>query len=194
VAEVREIRTIAVIGAGRAGRIIAQLAAIGGFRTILEDILPASLRRAEGEIRGSLEHGVNAGVVAEAESVAAMARLEFATCLENAAREADMVIEAVPDEFESKEEIFRLLDRICRPGTLLVSSSISLRVTDIAAVTERPADIVGMRFHDANTGDGSAIDVIAGEHTAEETSTSAMAVTRRMAAKSVLISEAAAVE
>lgn len=190
----REIRTIAVISAGPAGRNIAQLAALGGFRTILEDILPTSLRRAEGEIRGSLESAVNSGLVAHAESEAAMARLEFATSLEEAAREADMVIEAVPDEFESKEEIFRLLDRICRPGTLLVSSSLSLRVSDIAAITERPADIVGMRFVRADSGNGSEIEVIAGACTAEESSNSAIAVARHMATGAVLISEAAAAQ
>lgn len=182
----REIRTIAVIGAGPAGRNIAQIAALGGFRTILEDILPASLRRAEAEIRDRLGTAVEAGSVPRTSAKAALSRLEFATSLEDAAREADMVIEAVPDEFDSKEEIFRLLDRICRPGTLLVASSESLRVSDIAAITERAADIVGMRFP---ISDGNSIEVVSGLKSSEESVESALMIARRMTAQPILRSE-----
>ena len=141
-----EIQTIAVIGAGIMGRGIAHVAALGGYRTILEDILPASLRRAEDEIRANLEKAVELGKVKKEQADEAMRRLEFATSLEDAARQADMVIEAVPEEFDSKEEIFRLLDRICRPNTVLASNTSSLSVTEIAAVTERPENVVGMHF------------------------------------------------
>lgn len=185
-----EIRTIAVIGAGAAGRTIAEITVLGGFRTILEDILPASLRRAEGEIRGSLAAAVQAGSVTKAEADAAMTRLEFATSLEDAAREADMVIEAVPDEFDSKEEIFRLLDRICRPGTLLIASSVSLRVSDIAAITERPADIVGMRFRRSDSAIVS-IEVVQSLNTSQESVQAALAAARRMRSDVVPVSEVA---
>lgn len=184
----RDIRTIAVIGAGAAGRTIAEITVLGGFRTILEDILPASLRRAEGEIRDSINAAVQAGRVARIDADAAIGRLEFATSLEDAARQADMVIEAVPDEFDSKEEIFRLLDRICRPGTLLVASSLSLRVSDIAAITERPADIVGMRFRRSGR-TSMSIEVIPGLNTSPENSQAAFAIARRMTAEPALISE-----
>jgi 3-hydroxybutyryl-CoA dehydrogenase len=187
---VREIRTIAVIGAGPAGAAIAEIAALGGFRTILEDVLPASLRRAKGEIRDRLHAAVGAGSVANTAAEAALSRLEFATSLEDAAREADMVIEAVPDEFDSKEEIFRLLDRICRPGTLLVASSVSLRVSDIAAITERAADIVGMRFHHFDRRGGS-IEVVSGIKSSEQTVQSALEIARRMRAEAVLLAETA---
>jgi 3-hydroxybutyryl-CoA dehydrogenase len=185
---VREIRTIAVIGAGPAGRSIAEIAVIGGFRTILEDILPASLRRAEGEIRDRLHAAVEAGSVPRTAAEAALSRLEFASSLEDAAREADMVIEAVPDEFDSKEEIFRLLDRICRPGTLLVASSQSLRVSDIATITERPADIVGMRFPHSDGG-GRSLEVIAGVKSSEQSVQLALTIARRMTADPISLSE-----
>src|SRR6185312_12065903 len=110
-----EIRTIAVIGAGAVGRGIAFAAALGGYRTILEDILPSSLRMASAELR------------------------------EHLARAADLVIEAVPDELESKIEIFTLLDKICRPQTILVSNTSALSVTEIASITYRAAKIAGMR-------------------------------------------------
>lgn len=185
----REVRTIAVISAGAAGRHIAERSALGGFRTILEDILPASLRRAEGAIRDSLEEAVQAGRITRADANAAIARLEFATSLEDAAREADAVIEAVPDEFDSKEEIFRLLDRICRPGTLLVASSLTIRVSDIAAITERPTDIVGMRFRRSAGCADDAIEIVPATHTSEENLQTALTVARRMSAQLVVMPE-----
>jgi 3-hydroxybutyryl-CoA dehydrogenase len=140
------VQTIAVIGAGPVGRGIAQLAAQGGYRTILEDILPASLRTAAAELQEYLAKAAERGSVSKLEAEAAFSRLEYASTVEQAAREADLVIEAVPEEMESKIEIFTLLDKICKPATILASNTSSLSVTEIASVTYRPKKILGMRF------------------------------------------------
>jgi 3-hydroxybutyryl-CoA dehydrogenase len=184
-----EIRTVAVIGAGIMGRGIAHVAALGGYRTILEDVLPASLRRAEDEIRANLEKAVELGKVPPAEASAALARLEFASSLEDAAREADLVIEAVPEEFESKEEIFRLLDRFCRPNTVLATNTSSLSVTEIAAVTERPKKIVGMHFFNP-VHKMKLIEIIRAAKTDDDTLATAVEVGRRMGKDTVVINEA----
>src|SRR5271167_244613 len=97
-----EVRTIAVIGAGIMGRGIAHAAALGGYRTILEDIPPTALRKAETEIRANLDKAVELGKVTKSDADQAFGRLEYASSVEQAAREADMVIEAVPEEMESK--------------------------------------------------------------------------------------------
>lgn len=141
-----EILTVAVIGAGTTGRGIAHLAALGGYRTILEDILPASLRKAESEIRSYLQQAIEQGKIRKEDAEAAFARLEYASTVEEAARQADLVIEAVPDELESKLEIFILLDKICKPETILVSNTTSLSISEIASVTYRAGKCVGMRF------------------------------------------------
>ncbi len=144
-----EIKTVAVIGAGgRAGlgRGIACATAQAGYRTILEDILPASLRRAESEIRAALTQAIEQGTVSSADVDSSLLRLEFAGTVEEAARPADLVIEAVPDEMESKLEIFTLLDRICRPTTILASTTVWLSVGEIASITFRARRILGMRF------------------------------------------------
>lgn len=184
-----EIRTIAVIGAGIMGRGIAHVAALGGFRTILEDILPASLRRAENEIRGNLGKAVELGKVSPSAAEAALSRLEYASSVEDAAREADLVIEAVPEEFDSKEEIFRILDRVCRPGTVLATNTSSLSVTEIAAVTERPEKIVGMHFFNP-VHKMKLIEIIRAAKTDNDTLATAVEVGKRMGKETVVIREA----
>ena len=117
-----------------------------GYRTILEDLLPNALRKAESEIRCNLDKAIELGEVASDDAKVAFTRLEYAGGVEEAAREADLVIEAVPEEMESKIEIFTLLDKICRPGTILVSNTSSLSITEIASVTYRAKKCVAMRF------------------------------------------------
>ena len=139
-----QVKTIAVIGAGTMGRGIAHAAALGGYRTILEDILPNALRRAESEIRANLDKAIELGKVTAGDADAAFNRLEYAGSVDEAARQADLVIEAVPEEMESKVEIFTLLDKICRPTTVLASNTSSLSLTEIASVTYRAKKIVGI--------------------------------------------------
>jgi len=141
-----DVRTIAVIGAGIMGRGIAHAAALGGYRTILEDILPTTLRKAETEIRANLDQAVELGKVTKAGAEEALSRLEYASSVEQAAREADLVIEAVPEEMESKLEIFTLLDKVCRPTTMIASNTSSLSITEISSVTYRARKCVGMHF------------------------------------------------
>ena len=145
---IAKVRTVAVIGAGNVGRGIAQAAALGGYRTILEDILPNALRKAQTEIRTSLDQALELGKINAANAEAAFSRLEFADSVDQAAREADLVIEAVPDELESKLEIFTMLDKFCRPATILASNTLLLRISELASVTYRAEKCIGMRFSD----------------------------------------------
>jgi 3-hydroxybutyryl-CoA dehydrogenase len=184
-----EIKTVAVIGAGIMGRGIAHVAALGGYRTILEDILPASLRKAEGEIRANLDKAIELGKVAKADADAAFARLEYASTVEEAAREADLVIEAVPEEMESKIEIFTLLDKICRPGTILASNTSSLSVTEIASVTYRANKILGMHFFNP-VHKMKLLEVVRALESDDETVAACADVGRRMGKEVVVIKEA----
>src|SRR6266851_2319253 len=184
-----QIETIAVIGAGIMGRGIAHVAALGGYRIILEDILPASLRRAEGEIRGNLGKAIEMGKVSKADADAALDRLEYASNVEDAAREADLVIEAVPEEMDSKIEIFTLLDKICRPHTILASNTSSLSVTEIASVTYRARKILGMHFFNP-VHKMRLLEIVRALETDDETIAAGVEVGRRMGKEVVVIKEA----
>jgi 3-hydroxybutyryl-CoA dehydrogenase len=176
---VPEIRTIAVIGAGALGRGIACAAALGGYWTILEDILPASLRRAEIEFRALLDQAIDVGRVRKTEAEAALARMQYATSVEQAAREADLVIEAVPEELESKSEIFILLDKVCRPQTIIASYTAAFSIAEIAAVTYRPGNCLGMRFrHPVH--EMKILEIVRGPATDQETVAACSEVARRM--------------
>ena len=183
-----EIKAIAVIGAGIMGRGIAHAAALGGYRTILEDVLPASLRKAESEIRGNLDKAVELGKVKKEDADAAFGRLEYAGSVEEAARAADLVIEAVPEEIESKVEIFTLLDKICRPATIIASNTSSLSITEIASVTYRAKKCLGMHFFNP-VHKMKLLEIVRALETDDETLAAAVEVGRRMGKEVVVVKE-----
>lgn len=111
--------TIAVIGAGTQGRAFALACARAGFEVVLEDVMPEKLRRAETDF-SSLGHSVR-----------------LVSTVEDAVTDADIVIDFVPDELESKLEIWSLLDRMAPPRTILCTPSEALSITDLASCTYR---------------------------------------------------------
>ncbi len=183
-----EIKTIAVIGAGTMGRGIAYVTALGGYRTVLEDLLPATLRKAETEIRTNLDKAVELKKVSAEDAKAAFIRLEYAGSVEEAAREADLVIEAVPEEMESKIEIFTLLDKICRPGTILASNTSSLSITEIASVTYRTKKCLGMHFFNP-VHKMKLLEIVRALETDDDAVAAATEVGRRMGKDVVVIKE-----
>ena len=183
-----EVRSVAVIGAGSMGRSIAQAAATGGFRTILEDILPTALRKAEDAIRADLGRAVEAGNFDQAEADSALARIEFASSVEDAVRDADMVIEAVPDELESQLEIFVVLDKLCPPKTILVSHTHTQSITELASVIYRAPNCIAMRFPKPPQ-TSSVLEIVRGLETSDETVAAAKQVAQRMKRQSIVLRE-----
>lgn len=118
------IQTVAVIGAGKAGRGFALACAAAGFHVVLEDVMPARLRQAEADFSDMRLH-------------AAPGRLELATTVEDAVHAADIAVDFVPDELESKLEILSLLDRMAPPRTILCTPTNGISITDLASCTYR---------------------------------------------------------
>jgi 3-hydroxybutyryl-CoA dehydrogenase len=127
-----EIRKVAIIGAGVAGRSFALACAGAGFHVVLEDVMPANLRKAEADYADLSQRGT-AG------------RLELALTVEDAVREADVAVDFVPDELESKLEIFSMIDRMAPPKTILCTPSYALSITDLASCVYRPERCVAVR-------------------------------------------------
>ena len=128
------IHRVAVIGAGVAGRGFALACAAAGFEVTLEDVMPAKLRRAEVEY-AELTAGTGLGA----------GRLELALTVEDAVREADVAVDFVPDELESKLEIFSMVDRMAPPKTILCTPTEVLSITDLASCVYRPERCVALR-------------------------------------------------
>jgi 3-hydroxybutyryl-CoA dehydrogenase len=185
-----EINAVAIIGAGTAGRRIAESAVLAGFKTVLVDILPSSLRQAQSEMRDRLQQAQHLGRVSPAKVTAALERLRTAVTASEAAREADLVIEAVPDEMESKLEIFTLLDKIARPGTVLACTTASLSISEIASITYRQPSILGMRFHfQAESASIGSLQIVPTRDTAEQVIQACVAAGRRMFTQVEIVNE-----
>jgi 3-hydroxybutyryl-CoA dehydrogenase len=130
-----EIEKVAIIGAGVAGRSFALACAAAGLDVVLEDVMPANLRRAEAEYSD-----MNASVIS-----GHAGSLELASTVEDAVREADVAVDFVPDELESKLEIFSMIDRMAPPKTILCTPSYALSITDLASCVYRPDRCVAVR-------------------------------------------------
>src|SRR5271170_5263832 len=170
------------------GRGIAHAAALGGYRTILEDLLPGALRKAETQIRANLDKAVELGKVSAPDADSAFRRVEYADSVDQAVRDADLVIEAVPEEMESKIEIFTMLDKICRPGTILASNTSSLSITEIASVSYRAKKCVGMHFFNP-VHKMKLLEVVRALETDDDTLATAVEVGKRMGKEVVVIKE-----
>lgn len=138
-------KRLSVIGAGLMGAGIAQVAAQAGWLVTLRDLDDAATARGLEGIRKSLEKFASKGVITADEAAAALERITLTTDLE-AAAEADVVIEAVFEKLEIKQEVFRELDRICKPDAVLGTNTSAIPITQIAAVTQRPEQVVGTHF------------------------------------------------
>ena len=147
VAETRTaIRKVAVLGAGIMGRGIAYAAALGGFDTRLQDASQPALDKGVADIFATLEKGVASGKVAGPDMVAARGRLKAMRSLAEAARDADLVIEAVPEDMALKLEIFRELDKTTPKHAILATNTSSLSITEMAGATARAPQVVGMHY------------------------------------------------
>jgi 3-hydroxybutyryl-CoA dehydrogenase len=139
------IEKIGVVGAGQMGAGIAQVAAMNEFSVILNDIKDAFLDRGMEAIEKGLSRLVKKDRISEAQKNAALGRIQ--TTLEITAFEsADFVVEAVIENEALKLDVFKALDKICRPGVILASNTSSIPITRIAAATKRPSEVIGMHF------------------------------------------------
>ncbi len=139
------IKKVMVIGAGQMGAGIAQVFAEANFETILNDISDEALNRGMAGIEKRLARNVEKNRMTEAEKEATLSHLSTSTSLQSAA-DCDLVVEAVVENMDVKEKVFKELDEVTKETAILASNTSSLPITDIAAVTNRPEKVIGMHF------------------------------------------------
>lgn len=136
---------LAVIGAGLMGSGIAQVAAQAGWTVSLRDLDQPAVQRGLTAIRTSLDRFAAKDRLTAEQVAGTLDRITPTTELD-AAADADLVVEAVFEQLAVKQEVFRALDRICRPDAVLASNTSAIPITQIAAATERPESVVGTHF------------------------------------------------
>lgn len=135
----------AVVGAGQMGNGIAHVCAMQGFPVTLIDVSTDALTKALATIGGNLDRQVKKGTIDEAAKAATLGRIATATALE-AVQGATVIVEAATERKELKFQIFRELDRHADTGAILATNTSSISITEIAAVTTRPEQVIGMHF------------------------------------------------
>ena len=136
---------IGVIGAGTMGNGIAQTAAGSGFDVVMCDVSSEYVERGLANIGKSLDRFVKKETMTEGQKAEVLGRIKTATELQDL-KDCSLIVEAAPENFEIKKQIFEKLDAICKPDAILSSNTSSISITKIAAVTKRPDQVIGMHF------------------------------------------------
>jgi 3-hydroxybutyryl-CoA dehydrogenase len=163
-----EIKQIGVIGVGVMGSQMAGVCAQHGYAVSLGGRSSASLEQAEAGIRAGLEKAVAKGRITDSDCQAALARLSFTDSLEDACAGADLVLEAVVENLAVKHEVFKTLDAVCKPGAILATNTSALPITEIASVTQRGGQIIGLHFM-TPVAVMKGVEVIRGQNTTDDT-------------------------
>ncbi len=166
--KIADIDTIAVLGAGTMGHGIAEVAAIAGFDVTFRDIEEAFVQDGIEQIEWSLDKLVEHERLDREEADAARDRITPTVDLEAAVRDADYVIEAVPERLDVKRDVYEAVSEYALTETIFASNTSSLPITSLAEATDRPEKFCGMHFFNPPVR-MELVEVIAGDHTAEET-------------------------
>jgi 3-hydroxybutyryl-CoA dehydrogenase len=183
-----EIKTIAVIGAGTMGRGIAYASAFGGYSTVLEDISPLRLKESLAWIAQAFGEGVARGKVDAAARDRALLLITTANSVPDAIRDADLIIEAVPEEMEMKMELFTIFDKFSKPNAIFASNTSSLSISDMSELTVFRDRCVGMHFFNP-VPKMKLIELVKTPFTSDETVTACSEVAARMGKDVVLVNE-----
>ena len=140
-----DIKIVGVIGAGTMGNGIAHVFAKSGYTVVLCDVEERFLQRALDTIGKNLERETSKGKITAQEKDATLGRIRSTTDREALAA-VDFVVEAATEKFEIKSQLFRDLDRVCRPEIILATNTSSISITKLAALTKRPEKVIGMHF------------------------------------------------
>lgn len=182
----KETKVIAIVGAGTMGHGIAQVAAAAGFKARLYDSQPAALERARTRIEENLRGGVERGKIRQEDCLRTLDNLRFEAGLAEAARDADLVIEAIIERLEAKQELFASLESYAPPHAILATNTSSLPVRKIAANVRDPSRVIGMHFFNP-VHIMKLVEVVVHEGTSEVARETVVAAARRMDKEPIVV-------
>ena len=180
------IRQIAVIGTGTMGRGIAYLSAVAGYDTVLHDADAGALDAARAAVESLLRRQAEKGKLTAEAAAAAAERLQLATDLEPAVRQADLIIEAVPEDPDLKQNLFAQADLFCGEETILASNTSSISITALSTAVERRDRFVGLHFFNPPHA-MKLIEIVRGERTSDQTVAEARAVAEAMGKTPIIV-------
>ena len=185
---VMDVTTVAVLGAGTMGHGIAHAAMAAGYRTVLYDVSPAQLDRGQAAIDAVIQKGIELGKVAADDAAAMRGRLRLATVVAEAVREADIVIEAAPENIDLKLSLFRAVEAAAPAHAVLASNTSALSITEMSAVLANPGRMGGMHFFNP-VHRMKLVEVVKALDTTAETIAVMEAVAAKMGKETVLVKE-----
>jgi len=182
-----EVKRIAVLGAGLMGHGIAQVASqFGGYEVYLRDVEQRFLDRGVQMIRDSLQRFVKKGTLAEADVPKVLGRIHTTLDLKEAVGEADLVIEAAPENLELKKKLFEEVDKLAPQHAILASNTSSISITTLGSCTRRPSKVIGMHFFNPPQV-MRLVEIVRGELTDEETVETIRHVAQTLGKETVLV-------
>lgn len=179
---------ITVVGAGVMGKGIAYACAISGYKVFVNDINDEILAKAKQDINQLLDESLAKGFINQEVYEQSHAQLNYDVNLEQAAKDADLVIEAVLEKMDLKVEVFKQLDQICRPDTILATNTSTMSPTEIGAQTSRPDKVAAMHFFNP-VHKMKLIELIRGLDTSDETISKIKEVAKRLKKEVVEVNE-----
>ncbi|MFI8576267.1 3-hydroxyacyl-CoA dehydrogenase [Rossellomorea aquimaris] len=179
---------IVVVGSGVMGRGIAYVSAVGGFRTTLVDIKQEQLDHARDEIQLIFQKGMERNKLTQQQYVEAKELMSYSTNLSIAVRDADVVIEAVPEKTDIKRGVFEVLDAHAPEYCYLATNTSTMSPTEIASFTKRPDKVIAMHFFNP-VHKMPLVEIVKGLETSDETTEVIQQVARLMGKETVVINE-----
>jgi len=180
-----EVKTIAVIGAGAVGRAIAYAAALGGYTVLLEEVSDTILANAMVWICEALDEDVRRGKLDGAGREAALVRISTSQVVDEAIRDAELIIEAVADELEMKLELFTIFDKFAKPNAIFATAATAVSIGDFSDIVVHRERCIGLRFSDAGPKENQ-VEIIRAPETSEQTVATCVTVVRRMGSQPVI--------
>ena len=182
------MKKVIVIGSGVMGRGIAYVSAVGGFETAIIDINEQALQNAQREISSIFEKSVKRGKLAIQEAQDAMLRLAYVTDLATVAKDADLIIEAVPEKPEIKRAVFEQMEEYASPHCLFATNTSTMSPTEIASYAKRPTQTIAMHFFNP-VHKMELVEIVRGLETSDETAKTIREMAEQMGKQTVIINE-----